>query len=93
MLANLHMGFTYLKEGDMERAMAYLETARAQQPAFADTYKFLGHAFAAQGKNQEAMKNLSFYLELQPNALDAPNQRRFIEELRARIQRTPQSSS
>jgi tetratricopeptide (TPR) repeat protein len=91
-LANVHIGFTYLKEGNLASAMSYLETARQQQPDFADTYKFLGHTLAAQGKEQEAIENLSRYLDLHPNALDAAKERKFLEQLREKLKKPTTAS-
>jgi protein O-mannosyl-transferase len=85
MLANLHLGFTYLKEGDFDTAIRYLDTARAQQPDFPDIYKFMGYAYAGKKNYQEAIDKVGLYLTLQPEALDAAKERKNIEEMRAKL--------
>ena len=92
MVANLHLGFTYLKEGDYDTAIRYLEVAKGQQPDFADTYKFMGHAYAGKEKFQEAIDNIGLYLTLQPEALDAGKERQFMEGLTARLKAAAQKS-
>ena len=86
MLANLHIGFTYLKEGDFDTAIRYFDIARAQQPDFADIYKFMGHAYAGKENYQEAIDKVGLYLTMQPEALDAAKERKFVEEYAREIE-------
>ena len=85
MLANLHLGFTYLKEGDFDTAIRYFDIARAQQPDFPDVYKFMGYAYAGKKNYQEAIDKVGLYLTLQPEALDAAKERKNIEDMRAKL--------
>ena len=85
MLANLHIGFTYLKEGDFDTALRYFAIAREQEPSFPDTYKFIAHAYFGKEKYQEAEENATRYLNMQPQALDASKERQFLEEIRTKM--------
>jgi cytochrome c-type biogenesis protein CcmH/NrfG len=93
MLANLHIGFTYLKEGDFDTALQYFAIAREQQPEFADTYKFIAHAYFGKERYEEAADNVSKYLDLQPKALDASKERQFLEEIRTKMMKTAPAKS
>jgi tetratricopeptide (TPR) repeat protein len=84
-VATLHLGFTYLKEGNFDTAISYFERARQQSPEFPDTYKNLGYAYEGKTMFQEAIDNLSLYLSMQPQALDAPKEKKHIEDLRAKL--------
>lgn len=91
-IANLHLGATYVLERDPERALPYLEQARNQQPDFPDTYKFLAVAYQLRGQFQDAINNYDRYLQLQPNAIDAPVVNKEISDLRAQMKNaTPKS--
>jgi tetratricopeptide (TPR) repeat protein len=84
-MAQFHMGATYLKEGDAQAAIRYLETARQLQPEMADVYKFLSYAHAACGQIRQAIDSLNTYLEKAPNAADAAQERKHLESLQARL--------
>jgi tetratricopeptide (TPR) repeat protein len=92
MLANLHLGFTYLKEGDFDTALRFFEIAREQEPSFPDTYKFIAHAYFGKERYQEAEENATRYLNMQPQALDASKERQFLEEIRTRMKSAPAGS-
>ena len=84
-LGNVHLGFTYLKEGDFDTALKYFALAREQQPDFPDTYKFLAHAYFGKERYQEAEENATRYLNMQPQAMDVSKERQFLEEIRAKM--------
>ena len=90
-VANFHMGATYVKEGRLDDGIRYLEVARRQQEPFPDTHKFLGVAYATKGETQKAIDAFTLYLTYQPNALDKAKVKQDIETLRAKLQ-TSQSS-
>ncbi len=84
-ISNFHMGATYIKEGDAQNGIRFLEIARQQEPEYAETYKFLAYAYSDRGRVQEAVEQLSRYLQLQPNAPDAARETQHLETLRARL--------
>jgi regulator of sirC expression with transglutaminase-like and TPR domain len=84
-MINLHLGETLLKKGD-DFGMRYLETALGLEPGLIDAHKFLGYAYQSKGQIKDAINELSVYLQLQPNAPDAPKVSKDVEALRARLQ-------
>ncbi len=61
-----------LGEGDASEACSRGEEAKRMSPRLAAAYKFLGKCYMRAGHAQQANDNYKKYLELAPNAPDAP---------------------
>ena len=81
-----HAGATYLKLGNFPFAIRYLEESRQLDPDVPDNYKFLSYAYDNTGRTQEAFDSLTRYLALNPNAIDAAQQRKRLDQLHAKLQ-------
>src|SRR5262249_31104132 len=81
-----HTGATYLKKGDYDQSLRYLQTARDRQPNLADVYKMIAYAEQGKGQIQAAIDDFNRYLQLRPEALDAPKVAEDIKSLRAQLQ-------
>jgi tetratricopeptide (TPR) repeat protein len=81
-----HAGAAYLKLGNFPLAIHYLEESRELKPDIADNYKFLSYAYVNTGRTQEAVDSLTRYLALNPNAIDAAQQRKRLDQLQAKLQ-------
>ncbi|MFY9556398.1 MAG: glycosyltransferase family 39 protein [Blastocatellia bacterium] len=91
-MINFHMGGTFVKKGNPDLGMRFLKVALELQPELVDAHKFLAYAYKGKGQIKEAIAELSIYLQLQPNAPDAPKVSRDVQELRAQLQpASPQS--
>lgn len=91
-LVNFHMGATLAKQGNTDGAIRYLETARQLQPALADVYKFLAYSYRSKGQTQLAIDNLTHYLRIKPDALDAQRISKDVHDLQTQLQSAaPQS--
>ncbi|HYM01130.1 MAG TPA: hypothetical protein VEZ90_19380, partial [Blastocatellia bacterium] len=84
-LINAHIGATLIKQNKFAQALPYLETARSLSPDLPDTYKFLGYVYSNLGQTQNAIDNLTTYLAMVPNAVDAPQERKQLDALQARL--------
>ena len=84
-IANFHMGATYVKEGMYDQGILYLELASRQQADFPDTYKFLGAAYSAKGETQKAIAAYEVYVKTIPTPLDAAVIKQDLERLRAKL--------
>ena len=89
-MINFHLGATLVKKGSYDDGMRFLKTALDLAPDIVDAHKFLAQVYKAKGQFKEAIAELSIYLQLQPNAPDAPRVSKDVQDLRARLQ-TPQS--
>jgi Tfp pilus assembly protein PilF len=87
-----HKGAVLMKKGSYDQAIPYLQAARDIQPDLPDVYKMLGYTQQAKGQFNDAIGNLTRYLQLQPNAFDATQVKEQIETLRALTQQ-PTSQS
>lgn len=85
-IINAHLGATLIKLGKFNESLPYLKTAVAVSPDVPDTYKFLAYAYTNLGQYQDAANNLTKYLTLQPNAIDAEQERRQLQMLQAKLQ-------
>src|SRR5262249_22516839 len=81
-----HIGAAYLKLGNFTVAIRFLEDARRLDPDVPDNYKFLSYAYDNTGRIQEAVDSLTRYLALNPNAIDAAQQRKRLDQLQAKLQ-------
>jgi tetratricopeptide (TPR) repeat protein len=81
-----HAGATYLKLGNFPLAIRYLEDSRRLDPDVPDNYKFLSYAYDNTGRTQDAVDSLTRYLALNPNAIDAAQQRKRLDQLQAKLQ-------
>jgi len=81
-----HIGAAYLKLGNFAVAIRFLEDARRLDPDVPDNYKFLSYAYDNTGRTQEAVDSLTRYLALNPNAIDAAQQRKRLDQLQAKLQ-------
>jgi tetratricopeptide (TPR) repeat protein len=81
-----HTGAAYLKLGNFPLAIRYLEDSRRLDPDVPDNYKFLSYAYDNTGRTQEAIDSLTRYLALNPNAIDAAQQRKRLDQLQAKLQ-------
>ncbi|MGE5398996.1 MAG: tetratricopeptide repeat protein [Ignavibacteriales bacterium] len=62
------IGSSYYFDGEMSKAVEYLEKSVRLDPGFAPAFNVLGYAYFKQKKDQEAEKALKRYIELQPNS-------------------------
>ena len=85
MIANFHLGATYVKEGMLDQGIPYLELASRQQAEFPDTYKFLGAAYAAKGETQKAIAAYEVYVKTTPPPHDVAVIRQDLERLRTKV--------
>ena len=85
-ISNFHMGATFVKEGKHVNAIPFLELARQQEPTFPETYRFLAYAYENVGRIQDAINQLSYYLQFQADSPDAAKETQHLESLRARLQ-------
>ena len=81
-----HAGAAYLKLGNFPLAIRYLEDSRRLDPDVPDNYKFLSYAYDNTGRTQDAVDSLTRYLALNPNAIDAAQQRKRLDQLQAKLQ-------
>lgn len=91
-MINFHLGGTLVKKGNYDDGMRFLKTALELAPSIVDAHKFLAQVYKAKGQLKEAIAELSIYLQLQPNAPDAPRVSKDVQDLRARLQ-TPSPQS
>ena len=68
----LHDADGLLLDGNVARACAMGEQLRAEAPDASMAYRFLGKCYTRAGRFREARSNYSRYLQLAPNAEDAP---------------------
>ena len=61
-----------LGQGEIAEACARGEEANRLAPKSAPVHKFLGKCYMRAGRTHEANDNYKLYLELAPNAPDAP---------------------
>jgi Flp pilus assembly protein TadD len=61
-----------LGQGEVADACTHGEEARRMSPRLAAVYKFLGKCYMRAGRAPQANDNYKKYLELAPNASDAP---------------------
>ncbi|MDX1581995.1 MAG: tetratricopeptide repeat protein [Thermoanaerobaculia bacterium] len=71
----------HLNENRDEEAEQLLKQAVSVDDTFAKAHYELGSLYARQGKNEEAKKHLTRYLELEPNGEDAPLAREMVKYL------------
>jgi cytochrome c-type biogenesis protein CcmH/NrfG len=77
------MAVCYRRTGRSDRAVEEIEKAIAQDPKHAIAHMNLGVILAYDfGKNEEAAKHFERFLELSPNAPNAPQIRQEIERLK-----------
>ncbi len=91
-MIHYHKGTTYTLEQKFDLALPYLETARQLEPGLPDIYKVLGYIYRARGQNQEAIANLSTYLQMAPMGRDEQEVRKILEDAQAQVRKeTPKS--
>jgi Flp pilus assembly protein TadD len=61
-----------LGQGEVGEACGRGEEAKKMSPRLPAAYKFLGKCYMRAGRAQQANENYKKYLELAPNAPDAP---------------------
>ena len=61
-----------LGQGEVADACSHGEEAKRMNPRLAAVYKFLGKCYMRAGRAPQANDNYKKYLELAPNASDAP---------------------
>jgi Flp pilus assembly protein TadD len=61
-----------LGQGEVADACSHGEEAKRMSPRLAAVYKFLGKCYMRAGRAPQANDNYKKYLELAPNASDAP---------------------
>jgi tetratricopeptide (TPR) repeat protein len=81
-----HIGAAYLKVGNFPFAIQRLEESRRIDPEIPDNYKFLSYAYDRTGRTKEAVDSLTRYLALNPNAIDAAQQKQRLDQLEAKPQ-------
>lgn len=91
-MLNFHLGATLAKEGNYEKGIHYLETARQLQSDLPDVYKFLAYVYRDKGQLQLAVDNLIKYLQLKPDAFDQSKVKKDVEDLRAQLKNGPARS-
>lgn len=69
-------------EEDFEQAIAHFTAAILLDPEFAFPYLFRGLAYARNGDNELAIKDLETYLAMHPDPMNEPQIRGLIERLR-----------
>jgi tetratricopeptide (TPR) repeat protein len=72
----------YINAGNADKAEPLLKEAIEADPKFANAYYELGMIYAGQSKNAEAKKNLSKYLELEPNGKDAATAKEMLSYIK-----------
>lgn len=87
-----HLGGTYIKRGNFDEGIPYLQATIKNQPQIVDAHKFLAYAYRGKGQIKEALDELSLYLRLQPNATDYARVSKDIQDLQAQLEApSPQS--
>jgi tetratricopeptide (TPR) repeat protein len=81
-----HAGGAYLKLGNFPIAIQFLEQSHRYDPSLPDNYKFLSYAYDNTGRTREAIENLNRYLALNPNAIDAAQQKKRLGQLQAKLE-------
>jgi protein O-mannosyl-transferase len=84
-MINYHLGAAYAMKNNLDNALVYLEIARQQQSNIPDIYKYMGYAYQGKGQIQEAINSYSHYLQILPNAADAPTVSQQVKDLRAQL--------
>jgi tetratricopeptide (TPR) repeat protein len=87
-MINYHLGAAYVMKNNPDNALLYLEIARQQESGIPDIYKFMGYAYRGKGQLQEAINSFNHYLQVQPNAADAPSVNQQVKDLRAQLEGT-----
>ena len=90
-MINFHVGATFLKQGNIDAALLYLEQARQLAPGLPDTYKSLAYAYENRGRLSDAVNSLESYCLMQPNALDIEHEKTHLETLRMKANQQPLS--
>ncbi|HVG21714.1 MAG TPA: tetratricopeptide repeat protein [Blastocatellia bacterium] len=85
-MINYHLGAAYVMKNSPDNALLYLEIARQQQSNIPDIYKFMGYAYRGKGQIQDAINSFSQYLQIQPDAADAPSVNQQVKDLRAQLE-------
>lgn len=85
-MINYHLGAAYVMKNSPDNALLYLEIARQQQSSIPDIYKFMGYAYRGKGQIQDAINSFNQYLQIQPNAADAPSVNQQVKDLRAQLE-------
>ncbi|MFP5264538.1 MAG: tetratricopeptide repeat protein [Blastocatellia bacterium] len=85
-MINYHLGAAYVMKNSPDNALLYLEIARQQESGIPDIYKFMGYAYRGKGQIQEAINSFNQYLQIQPNAADAPSVNQQVKDLRAQLE-------
>jgi tetratricopeptide (TPR) repeat protein len=84
-MINYHLGAAYAMKNNLDNALIYLEIALQQQSSIPDIYKYMGYAYQGKGQIQEAINSYNQYLQVQPNASDAPKVSQQVKDLRAQL--------
>jgi len=85
--ALLESGERALRRGRPADALVAFRSASAADPALAPAVRGAGMAQMMQGKDREAKESFKQYLDLDPNAEDAPQIKKYIETLGAEASR------
>jgi tetratricopeptide (TPR) repeat protein len=83
-LSQVRRGEAALEQGRPDEALVSFRAALESEPTIATAFRGMGMAYAAQGKNVQALWAYDKYLRLAPVAPDAAEIRRSIRELKAR---------
>lgn len=87
-----HLGATYIKRGNFDEGIPYLQATIKNQPEIVDAHKFLAYAYRGKGQIKDALDELRLYLRLQPNASDYARVSKDIQDLQAQLEApSPQS--
>ena len=78
-----NLGALLVLQGDPKRALKELDRATELDAQLADPYRFRGNIFFRQSESQRSIESFTRYLELVPDAADAPQVSSLIDLLRA----------
>ena len=84
-MLNFHLGSTFVKQQQYDRALPYLQQALQLTDSLPDIHKFIGVIYQQKGSVQEAIDHYEMYLKQTPPPFDAPDINKEITKLRERL--------
>ncbi|HEY6328230.1 MAG TPA: hypothetical protein VI756_02760, partial [Blastocatellia bacterium] len=82
-MITMHVGAAYLNMGNIDMAFHFLESAKGAD--LPEDYKMLAYAYAKRGQIKEAVANLTKYMSLVPNDVDAAREERDLKTWQTQI--------